>query len=104
MTNASRFQATLALTYYALFPQTADRCISPPAGSENQSRNITAAEIAKTLANLDRYTDSNGSLELLFNDAFSIAAPFLLFRLKRTGFSACRVQRVPEGLLLSARR
>jgi len=104
MTNASRFQATLALAYYALFPRTADRCISPPAGSDKQPRIITAYEIAGTLSNLDSYTGSDGSLELLFRDALSIAAPFLLFRLKRTGFSACRVHRVPEGLLLSARR
>jgi len=65
---------------------------------------INGDEIASAIANMGRFTHSDGTLALLFRDATAIAAPFLLFRLKRTGFSACRVMRVPEGLLLTARR
>lgn len=36
--------------------------------------------------------------------AFSLAAPFVLFRLKRWGYSGCRVSANPEGLRIEARR
>ena len=65
---------------------------------------INADEIAAAIATIGRFTDSDGTLAILFRDALSISAPFLLFRLKRIGFSACRIMRVPEGLILTARR
>ena len=46
----------------------------------------------------------NHSLNLLFSHAFSIAAPFLLFRLKRLGYSNCHVVVLSDGLLVSADR
>lgn len=65
---------------------------------------IPAGEIAATIASLGRFTASDGSLSLLFEDAMGVAAPFLLFRLKRDGYSVCRVTLDERGLLLTARR
>ncbi len=65
---------------------------------------IPAHQIAAAIATIGTFADRNGSLAILFQDAASIAAPFLLFRLKRTGYSSCRVAREAGGLLLTARR
>lgn len=43
-------------------------------------------------------------LRLFFKDCLAPAAPFLLFRLKRQGFSQCRAQATREGIYLSAER
>lgn len=46
----------------------------------------------------------DGFLKVFFPDVFPFAAPFLLYRLKRTGFSGCRVTVTNGGLLVTARR
>ncbi len=45
-----------------------------------------------------------GAFGFFFPDIASFAAPFLLFHLKRRGYSGCRVVSTPEGLYLFARR
>lgn len=45
-----------------------------------------------------------GELGFFFPDTASFAAPFLLFRLKRLGYSDCRVISEDGGLSLFARR
>jgi hypothetical protein len=47
---------------------------------------------------------TDGSLKILIPLVFPLAAPFLLYRLKRTGFSGCRVTVIDGGLLVTARR
>lgn len=59
---------------------------------------------AACLADLGRLVDSRGELHLLFPGCFALAAPFLLFRLKREGFSRCRAYMQNSGLVLMARR
>ncbi|MGA7828931.1 MAG: hypothetical protein WCA04_14825 [Geobacteraceae bacterium] len=44
------------------------------------------------------------SVKLYFPNTFMLAAPFLLFRMKRRGFSASRVTVQNGGLLLTALR
>lgn len=46
----------------------------------------------------------DGFLKIFFSDVFPLAAPFLLYRLKRTGFSGCKVTVTDGGLLVTARR
>jgi hypothetical protein len=46
----------------------------------------------------------DGLLKIFFPGVFPLAAPFLLYRLKRTGFSGCRVTVTDGGLLVTARR
>lgn len=104
MVNMARLHATLALAFYSLMPPSPDcepelgRCDSP------DPYTIKAGGIASAIGHLGSFAGSDGTLAILFVDALAAAAPFLLFRMKRTGFSACRVLRVREGLLLTARR
>ena len=53
---------------------------------------------------LGRLLDSRGELRLFFPCCLAIAAPVLLFRLKREGFSRCSVAVVDQGLLVRGRR
>src|SRR6266571_5505500 len=65
---------------------------------------IAVGEIPLCLADFSRYLNQQGELGLFFQDCLPLAAPFLLFRLKRTGFSRCRAWSAPGGLALSACR
>jgi hypothetical protein len=49
-------------------------------------------------------TNRSGPYRIFFASASPLAAPFLLFRLKRWGFSSCRVEVQQGGLLLTATR
>lgn len=49
-------------------------------------------------------TDPNGTMGFFIPLVFPLAAPFILFRLKRTGFSGCRVIVKDRGLLVIASR
>ena len=46
----------------------------------------------------------NHQLSVRIDGCHHLAAPFVLFRLKRTGFSACRVVYENDGLTIYARR
>jgi hypothetical protein len=48
--------------------------------------------------------ESGGRLALFFPDCAAAAAPFVMFRLKREGFSGCRASATREGLLIDALR
>ena len=45
-----------------------------------------------------------GEMRLFFSRVMAIAAPFILFRLKRSGFSGCRVTVTDGGLMVTASR
>ncbi|MEA5113210.1 MAG: hypothetical protein VB050_04215 [Geobacteraceae bacterium] len=45
-----------------------------------------------------------GSYRVFLPEVSPLAAPFILFRLKRGGYSACRVTVIDRGLLVSASR
>lgn len=105
MAPVSRLRATVALAFFSLFPPTA--ATAPPAIKTDTTPPpyiINPTEIAAAIAALDKFCNRDGTLVLIFTDTLAIAAPFLLFRLKRTGFSACRVTATESGLRLTARR
>ena len=56
------------------------------------------------LANLESAGGHRHELALFFTGCLMPAAPFLLFRLKRAGFSRCRITVLPDGLALNAFR
>lgn len=56
------------------------------------------------LANLDAAVNQRRELALFFKGCLMPAAPFLLFRLKREGFSSCRIAVLPDGIALNAHR
>jgi hypothetical protein len=53
---------------------------------------------------LNRGVDANGEFSLYFDSCYSIAAPFLLFLLKKKGFSNGRALASDKGLQVGARR
>jgi hypothetical protein len=65
---------------------------------------LSANALPICLADFNSVVDRQGRLALFFPDCMAAAAPFLLFRLKRTGFSGCRAVVTDEGLLLTAIR
>lgn len=60
--------------------------------------------LARFLACPENEVKRNGELSLFVPHCPALAGPLLLFRLKRTGFSRCRVLVSEGGLLLTARR
>jgi len=60
--------------------------------------------ISLYLAGLDSAVGGDGKLALFFPDCAALAAPFLLFRLKREGYSGCRAMATKGGLLVDATR
>lgn len=65
---------------------------------------VASAAIPAILADPVQAVNERGELALFFAGCPPLAAPFLLFRLKRLGFSRCRVHALPNGLALTARR
>ncbi|WP_243372903.1 hypothetical protein [Geotalea sp. SG265] len=54
------------------------------------------------LGDLRALVDGKLHLRLFIKECLAPAAPFLLFRLKRQGFSRCRAEAAREGIYLSA--
>jgi len=103
MANINRLYATLLLIRYILVPaNNAERSYVPLAG--DSIIRISPEEFAALLPALDCCLRPDGRLELLFEDVRALAAPFLLYHLKRNGFSECKAVIVPEGINLTARR
>ena len=65
---------------------------------------VPLEDIALYLSELHRAVGNDGKLALFFPDCAAPAAPFLLFRLKREGYSDCRVISTGDGLLVDATR
>jgi len=65
---------------------------------------VPLEDISLYLAEIRRAVGSDGKLALFFPDCAAPAAPFLLFRLKREGYSDCRVISTGDGLLVDATR
>jgi hypothetical protein len=65
---------------------------------------VTEKKVSSCLQgpNLSGYPDE--TVKLFFPSTYAAAAPFLLFRMKRRGFSASRVTVQDGGLLLTAMR
>jgi hypothetical protein len=63
----------------------------------------TACE-PREVGSLHRHLDSRGHFRVVFPNCLPAAAPFVLFRLKRQGYSRCTVQVSGEGLLVEGDR
>jgi hypothetical protein len=101
---------TLLLIRYSLRPASSDESGTAAVFRRDAANlaagplSVPAREVAGILGNLGQALDNKGRLHLHFPDAAAIAAPLLLFRLKRSGFSACRVLAGPDGLTVIASR
>jgi hypothetical protein len=110
MKLTKRFCVTLLVIVYSLFHRSQSggdniavtRTIKRPA---NSARRIeTTDDIRFYLSELNRWVDANGELYLHFDSCYSIAAPFLLYLLKKRGFSNGRAISSANGLQICARR
>lgn len=90
--------ATVKLMWLALLPSTGGAA-QPTAAGE-----VRECEPEEIRGGMGRFLDRSGELRLFIRRCRPIAAPFLLFRLKREGFSRCSVEAGAEGLLVRARR
>jgi len=77
----------------------------PSAGPGSTAREeISSQRLARIIADLPALVTADGRLSLHLPGCLSPAAPCLLFRLKRLGFSSCRATITPSGLTLTAIR
>lgn len=91
---------------YSLVPVSpADAAALPASPLAGEYPAIARSGTAAWLAAPDRFVDrQSGTLSATFPDCPALAGPFLLFRLKRLGFSGARVKVTPRGLEVCARR
>ena len=102
-----RIYLTALVIGYALFPPSPGTAgYNRKAATEPSSEDIAVRSdnVCFYLADLNRAINPQGELRLLFPGCLALAAPLLLFRLKREGFSNCRALMTAEGLLLCATR
>jgi hypothetical protein len=109
MSMLARLHFSLLIIRHALVPgKTPCGQYAPPLSTMSQSaptpRTVVAGELAWYLAWPDHTLDATGCISLFFPGALPLAAPFLLFRLKRQGFSTCRAIAGRDGILLTASR
>ena len=95
---AKRLSCTLQLIVYALLPKREGGEEAPWKG---EVRSCGPREIR---GGVERFLDGKGELRLFFPVCLALAAPMVLFRLKREGFSGCRVQVSEKGLYVRGRR
>lgn len=93
-----RIFRTVRVCWYALLPSGGGDA-EPTASGE-----VRGCEPWQMRGGMGRFLDAGGELRLFFPDCLSIAAPFILFRLKREGFSRCSVRASDRGLLVQGRR
>jgi hypothetical protein len=93
-----KIACTLQLIFYALLPPTCG------AASPTKPSEVQRCAPRQIRGGMGRFLDSKGELRLLLPNCLAIAAPVVLFRLKREGFSGCFVQASEHGLYVEARR
>lgn len=64
---------------------------------------VNRREFRAVLAGLDALPPDR-DFSLVFGNVSSVAAPFLLWNLKRRGFSGCRASRSGRGVMLELKR
>ena len=89
---------TLRLVLYALLPSRGGA--AQPQGI-GETRRCEPEDIR---GGMGLFLDAEGELRFFFAECRPVAAPALLFRLKREGFSRCSVTVEGRGLLVRARR
>lgn len=98
-----RIYLTARVISYALFPPRPENFRHIRKGAAEHIA-MRGDNIRFYLADLNRAINREGELRLLFPGCFALAAPLLLFRLKRNGFSNCRALLTAEGVFLNASR
>ena len=98
----ARLGGTLELAWYALLP--AKRIAAAQGGEAAAAAGERKRCAPRQVRELQRFLDPAGELEVFFPGCLAIGAAFVLFRLKRQGFSNCSVRASEEGLQVRGRR
>jgi hypothetical protein len=98
MESVERLWRTAQLVLFALLPPTGAGTTPP------EEAVVLRCGPREVRSGLQRHLNSTGELHLFFPDCLALAAPALLFRLKRQGFSRCSVQASDRGLVVRAMR
>jgi hypothetical protein len=107
MSRASEIVTTAHIIFRALLPcrsGSAPFDADDPLYPSDRIRTVHSASVARYLGNLGEVARRNGGLAMFFPGCRAPAAPFLLFRLKREGFSNCSAAAGVDGLRLYADR
>ena len=107
MVRTSELYITSLVIFRALFPGRSGwgaLAADDTFARSDLPRSISPAAVAWYLGNLRQVARRDGGLSLLFPGCRAPAAPFLLFRLKREGFSNCVAVADVDGLRLYADR
>ena len=103
---ASVFTTAQVILFALLPPSNAGEEPSLPTSGPSADTGAGALRCAprRIRGGMNRLLDGRGELRLFFPQCLAIAAPALLFRLKREGFSVCSVEASEQGLLVRGRR
>ncbi len=107
MNFSRRFYFSLLVAGNALFPPRPEERVAGGEGGAApppEYLTVTKDEIRFLLADLNRALNGGQELRLYFPGCSALVAPFLLFRLKRWGFSNGRALKGARGLFLAASR
>jgi len=103
-------RVTCRLIFISLFPESIHRLAPDKLTGDTGKhyltyyRIIAEKKIPPFLQDLDISRFPSEPVRIFFPDTYALAAPFLLFRMKRRGFSSSRVTLENGGLLLTATR
>ena len=106
----NRISATVPVVFACLWPQRAkggsliEAAALDSAITRTGYLTVTPEIRRSLLAALARPTPAKARLALFFPGCLALAAPLLLFHLKRCGWSRCRVTASSDGLRLDALR
>lgn len=106
----NRFCITLQTILWAVFPPrkwlnvSKSTVVNPLVLSSTGYTEVLPEHAPLYLAHLNAAVNQQHELALFFRGCLMPAAPFLLFRLKREGFSQSRIAVLPDGIALDARR
>lgn len=92
-----RFTRTVLVMFFAVFPPVIET-------RHNTDSSLPPSCEPRDLGSLHRFLDSRGHFRVLFGNCLPVAAPFILFRLKRQGYSRCTVRVCAGGLLVEGDR
>jgi hypothetical protein len=96
--SVQRLLRTAQLMLYSLLPSRGGGGAPP---TKEEAERCTPQQFR---LGMERFLDGGGEFRVFFPDTLAAAGPFLLFRLKRRGFSRCSVKAADGGLYLQGRR
>jgi hypothetical protein len=99
-----KVMATAQVMFYAVLPA-GQSGVSKQGTGKAQHRRLNEGEAQlceprQIRGGTERLLNARGELQLFFPHCLAIAAPAILFRLKREGFSRCSVEASDRGLLV----